>query len=94
MKKEASRQKVRITNIVFRSRRFKNLNESNPAKGASFGNTGRGPFRKNFVIPKDPVNKLNINVYIAKVIDVLLSPRRPFGKKASVVKMMQRVVST
>ena len=62
MKKDASKQNVRTTNIVFRSRRIRNLNDSTPAKGASSGNIGRGPFRKNFVNPKDPVNKLKINV--------------------------------
>ena len=55
-------QNVRTTNIVFRNRRIRKLNDSTPAKGASSGNIGRGPFRKNFVMPKDPVNKLKINV--------------------------------
>ena len=59
---EASKQNVHTTNIVFKSRRTRNLNDSTPAKGASRGNIGRGPFTKNFVMPKDPVNKLKINV--------------------------------
>ena len=62
VKNDASKQNVRTTNIVFRSRRIRNFNDSTPAKGASTGNNGRGPFKKNFVIPKDPVNRLMINV--------------------------------
>ena len=62
VKKDASKQNVRTTNIVFRSKRIRNLKDNTPDKGASSGNIGRGPFRKNFVIPKDPLNKLRINV--------------------------------
>ena len=61
-KMDASMQNVRTTNIVFRSRRVRNSNDSTPPKGASTGSIGRGPFTKNLVIPKDPVNKLRINV--------------------------------
>ena len=52
----------RIKRDIIRSKRVMNLNDNTPAKGASSGNIGRGPFTKNFVIPKDPVNKLKINV--------------------------------
>ena len=62
MKNAASKQNIRTTNIVFRSSRAKNLDDSNPAKGAFCGNIGRGPLRKNLVSPSDPVNKLIINV--------------------------------
>ena len=69
VKKDASKQNVRTTNIVFRSKRIRNLNDINPAKGASRDNIGRGPFTKKFVIPKDPENKLKISVQTAKVIE-------------------------
>ena len=74
VKNDASKQNVRTTNIVFRSKRVRNLNDSTPAKGASSGNIGRGPFKKNLVIPKDPLNKLKINVYTTKVIEPSLNP--------------------
>ena len=76
---DASKQNVRTTNIVFRSRRIKNLNDSTPAKGALRANIGRGPFTKKFVTPNDPVNKLKINVQTAKVIEVSLRPLGSLG---------------
>ena len=35
-----------------------NLSESTPAKGASLGSRGKGPVKKNFVIPKEQAKRL------------------------------------
>ena len=52
-KNEASKENVRTTNIVLSTNNNANLIDRTPAKGASDGNIGRGPFTKNFVIPKE-----------------------------------------
>ena len=94
MKNEASKHIVRTTNIVFISKSKKNLTDNTPAKAASCGNIGRGPFKKNLVIPNEPEKRLRIKVKLAKDISYFVSPQVVFGKNASVVKMMQRVVRT
>ena len=62
MKNEDSKHIVRTENIVFKRKSKKNLTDNTPAKGASCGNIGRGPFTKNLVIPKEQENKLRIKV--------------------------------
>ena len=67
-------QNVRTTNIVFRSRRARNLNDSTPAKGALSGNIGRGPLTKNLVMPKEAEKRLRNNVQTDNGISVLDLP--------------------
>ena len=61
-KNEASKENVRTTNIVLSANSNANLDDRTPAKGASFGNIGRGPFTKNFVIPKEAEKRERIMV--------------------------------
>ena len=42
---------------------MKNLTDSTPANGAFCGSIGRGPFKKNFVIPNEAVKTLKIKEY-------------------------------
>ena len=74
--------------------KIKNLIDNNPANGAPWGRIGSGPLMKNLVIPNEPVKRLINKEKAAKGISVLLSPRLSLGKKASVLKMMQRLVKT
>ena len=79
MKKVASKQNVRTTNIVFRRKRIKNFAERTPAKGAFLGNMERGPFTKNFVMPNAPVKRLRSKVYTANGIEFSLLPKESLG---------------
>ena len=79
MKKAASKQKVRTTNIVFKRKRMMSFIESNPPKGAFCGSIGRGPFTKKIVIPKELAKKLMKKLVRVTVSFLVLSPSTPLG---------------
>ena len=79
MKKAASKQKVRTTNIVFKRKRMINFIDSTPPKGAFLGRIGRGPLTKNFVIPKELAKMLMKKLAKETVIFLVLSPVSLFG---------------
>ena len=56
-----------------------NLIDRSPAKGASFGNIGRGPFTKNFVIPKEAEKRERIMVMTDKGNSFVLLPNGSLG---------------
>ena len=65
---QLSRSIVCWFHIVFKRSRMKNLIDSTPPKAAFCGRTGRGPFAKNFVIPKEAVKRLMNKEYTDKGI--------------------------
>ena len=49
-----------MINMVFNRNSIRNFNDNSPARGVFWERICTGPFRKNFVIPNEPVRRLNI----------------------------------
>ena len=80
--------------MVFKRNKTINLIDTRPSKRAFCGNKGSGPFKKNFVRPKELANELNMKVTSGKLISSFASPLPSFGYNASVLNTMHRDVST
>ena len=65
--------------MVFKNKNTMNLSESIPAKGASLGSKGRGPVKKNFVMPKELAKRLIKKLDTDRGSVFKLLPKPSFG---------------